>query len=132
LVVGAHDDRDVLQRDDDHHRPEDQAEDAEDVELVDAELMVTGERLAEGVDGRRADIAIDDADSAHDELVERPMGMAMSSVLRSFGYGAACRGDVHALRFGAARLRTRIPCAVPKILGHERAAPVALPFRPRN
>ena len=55
LVVRAHDDRDIFQRHDDHHRPEDQAEDAVDVELVGLQLMMAGEGLAERVDRRGAD-----------------------------------------------------------------------------
>ena len=50
LVVGAHDDADVFQRHDDHHRPEDQAQHTIDVELVGDQLVVAGEGLAEGVD----------------------------------------------------------------------------------
>ena len=70
LVVGAHDDRDVFQRHDDHHRPEDQAQHAVDVQLVRHERVVAGEGLAEGVDRRRADVAEDDADRADRQLVQ--------------------------------------------------------------
>jgi hypothetical protein len=49
LVVGAHDDRHIFQRDDDQHRPEDQAENAVNVERQN-EGVVAGEGFAEGVD----------------------------------------------------------------------------------
>ena len=82
LVVGAHDDGDVFQGHDDHHRPEDQAEHAVDVQLVGDQRVVAGEGLAEGVDRRRADIAVDDADRADDQLVQRSLGVAVRRVLR--------------------------------------------------
>ena len=77
LVVGAHDDRDVFQRHDDHHRPEDQAQHAVDVQLVGNERVMAGEGLAERVDRRRADIAEDDSDRADRQLVQRPVGVAV-------------------------------------------------------
>ena len=66
-----------FRRHDDHHRPEDQAEDAVDVQLVDAQRVVAGEGLAEGVDRRRADVAEDDADGADGQLGERALGVPM-------------------------------------------------------
>jgi hypothetical protein len=62
LVVGAHDDADIFDRDDDHHRPEDQAEDADDLRGPLRQLVMAGKSLAEGVDRAGADIAEDDAD----------------------------------------------------------------------
>ena len=64
--------------------------------------------------------------------VEDDLRVTVRRVLRGFGYGAACRGDVHVLVIRPDRLRTRIPCAVRMMFGHGRGVPVALPFRPRN
>ena len=55
------------------------------MQLVGDQRVVAGEGLAEGVDRRRADIAVDDADRADDELVQRALGVAVRSVLRGFG-----------------------------------------------
>ena len=70
FVVGAHDRHDIFEGHDDHHRPEDQAEDAEDLDRPVPERMMAGEGLAEGVDRARADIAEDDADRPGGEAEE--------------------------------------------------------------
>ena len=75
LVVGAHDDEDVFQRHDDHHRPEDQAQHAVDVQRIGIDRVMAGKGLAEGVDRRGADIAEHDADRPHHHLGERSLGM---------------------------------------------------------
>ena len=59
-VVGAHDDEDVFDRDDQHQRPDDQRERAEDRVL--AQIAEIDERLAHGIERRGADIAVDDAE----------------------------------------------------------------------
>ncbi len=131
LVVGAHDDRDIFQGHDDHHRPEDETQDAVDMQLVGDQRVVARKGLAEGVNRRGADVAVNDADGAHDQLVKRPLGVPMRSVLRGFGCSAPGRGDVHVLKFRPDRLRIRIPSAARQRLGCGRRS-VALPFRPRN
>src|SRR5206468_595414 len=93
--------------------------------------VVAGEGLAEGVNRRRADIAVDNTDCADDELVQRPLGVAVRGILWRLGFGGSSRGDAHALRFKLDRLRLRIPCTASEDLGRGRA-PLALPFRPRN
>src|SRR6185295_17699051 len=113
----------------DHHRPEDQAEDAKDVELVDLELVVAGKGLAEGIDRRRADIAVDDADGADDELVDRTARMTMRGVLRSLTSGTPSGGNVHLVLVRPDRLRTRIPCAARQVVGHGRASLALRPER---
>ena len=57
FVVGAHDHRDILQCHDDHHRPEHQADDAIDMQLIEGQLVVPGERVAQGIKRAGADIA---------------------------------------------------------------------------
>ena len=74
LIVRAHDDRDIFQGHDDHHRPEDQAEHAVDVERVRGERVMPGKGLAKSVDRRRPDIAEDDADGADHQLGNEPWG----------------------------------------------------------
>ena len=49
LVVRAHQDGNILDRDDDQHRPEDQADDAQDVQPVDRNIRCPGEGFAKGV-----------------------------------------------------------------------------------
>ena len=44
-----------------------------DMQLVDQQRVVPGERFAECVDGRRADVAEDDADGTDGELVSDPL-----------------------------------------------------------
>jgi hypothetical protein len=50
LIVRAHDDHDVFERDDDHHRPEDHRKHSVDVELIRGQGVMPGERLPERVD----------------------------------------------------------------------------------
>ena len=46
-----------------------------------------------------------------DELVQRPLGVAVRSLVRRLGFGASGRGDAHVMKFKPDRLRTRIPIA---------------------
>jgi hypothetical protein len=63
LVVRAHDEGDVLDRHDDHQRPEHQRQDAEHVGRVDRHRMVrAAEDFLERVKRARADVAVDDAE----------------------------------------------------------------------
>ncbi len=45
------------------------------MQLVHAERVVPGKRLAEGVDRRRTDVAEDDADGADGQLGQRALGV---------------------------------------------------------
>ena len=65
-VVGAHDDRDVFDRDDQHQRPEDQRQRAED--RVVAGIVECQQRLANGIERRGADVAIDDAEGGDRQI----------------------------------------------------------------
>ena len=64
LVVGPQQDEDVLDRDDEHERPQDQRQHAEDHLAGHGGPAAGrgGHRLAEGVERARADIAVDDAE----------------------------------------------------------------------
>src|SRR3712207_8477286 len=55
----SHDDGDVFDRHHQHHRPEDEAQDAVDMLGIGGERMVAGEGFAKGVDGAGADVAGD-------------------------------------------------------------------------
>ncbi len=73
-VVGAHDDDDVFEGDDDGQRPGDQRERAEDAGL--GHLAGTLEALLHGVEGRGPDIAVNDAERAQNEGLPRlPSGL---------------------------------------------------------
>ncbi len=63
VVVGAHDQGQVLDRDDDHERPEGDRRHAECVRLGDGEVLVL-EGFAEGVEGAGADVAEHHAEGA--------------------------------------------------------------------
>jgi hypothetical protein len=60
-VVGAHDERDVLDRHGEDERPQDERDDAEEVGVAEGRALRVGRDL-EGVEGARPDIAEDDAD----------------------------------------------------------------------
>ena len=97
LVVGAHDERDVLDGHDQRDRPEDERDDAVDAGAVGRHRL--GESRLERVERARADVAEDDAERARGEH-ERPAGLVGARlahaglrrrlrVVRRFGAGAA-------------------------------------------
>ncbi len=88
LIVRAHDDRDIFDRHDQHHRPEDQAEHAQYVGRGRFERMVSGEGLAEGVERARADIAEHDADRAQGKRGQPLLAMV---VTMRIWIGCQCR-----------------------------------------
>ena len=74
VVVGAHRQQDVGDRDDDHHRPEDQRDDAEHVVRADRDRVRVGrvEHGLQGVDRAGADVAEHHAERAdHDGRAQR-------------------------------------------------------------
>ena len=71
LVVGAHRDQHIFDRDDQHQRPEDQAQHAEDVQPVDRQRMRAEEAFLHRVERRGADIAVNDADRAEHQPGQR-------------------------------------------------------------
>ena len=107
LVVGAHDDGDIFERHHDHHRPEDQAEHAEDLGASRRrQLVMAGEGLAEGVDRAGADVAEDDADRADGKLRRCPMRMVRpagrsAGELGWRGYRSSVRNETSAFLFAA-------------------------------
>ena len=62
VVVGAHDEDQVLDRDDDHESPEGQRRDAHGIDAVTGIEMMLLERLAKRIQGRRADVAVHDSE----------------------------------------------------------------------
>ena len=97
LVVGAHDDRDIFERHDDHHRPEDQAQHAVDVQRIGVERVVAGEGFAKRVDRRGADVAEHDADRADRQLGQRALGVAWPWMLFGSDLGGSRGGNAHSL-----------------------------------
>ena len=68
VVVGAHDEHQVLDRDHGDQRPQDQREDAEHVGVGDREFVAgTFEGLTQRVERAGADVAVDDAERAEGE-----------------------------------------------------------------
>ncbi len=71
MIVRAQDDEHIFERDDQRHRPEDQAQHAEDVRLIDRQRMMPREAFLERIERRRADIAKHHSDRAQREQRER-------------------------------------------------------------
>ena len=71
VIVCAHDQCDVLERHDDHDRPEDHRQDAVDVRLGQREPMRSGEALAQRIERAGPDVAKDDADGSDDQRCQR-------------------------------------------------------------
>ena len=126
LVIRPHQDRDVLDRDDQRHRPEDQAYHAQHVRSVQLYGRATDKGFAESVERARPDIAEHDADRADRE---RGLGRAVAlasgwRVVRRRGVGGC--GVAHDI---ADALRTvggrRLPI-------RPRGRHVAPPARSRN
>ena len=70
-VVGAHDEREVLDGDDEDERPDDERQQAEHVLGRRRQPVLAVQRLAERVDGARADVAVDDAKRGEGQRGER-------------------------------------------------------------
>ena len=70
-IVGAHRHQHIFDGDDQHQRPEDQAQHAEDMKGVDRQRVRPEEALLHGVKRRGSDVAIDDANRAERQLGER-------------------------------------------------------------
>src|SRR3546814_9479022 len=66
-VVRAHRDKHVFDRNDQHQRPEDQAQHAEDVQPIHCEGVRPDEAFLQRIERRGADVAEHDADSARSE-----------------------------------------------------------------
>ncbi len=68
VVVGAHDEQEVLHRDDQRDRPEDQRQHAIDVGGRRRHAVRQREALLHGVERRRPDVSVDDADRSQRQL----------------------------------------------------------------
>ena len=77
-IVRAHQDGNILDRDDQRHRPEDQADNAQDMQIVQRQRVRTAEGLAKGVKRAGTDIAEDDTDGPDRQF--RPGGKRLRSV----------------------------------------------------
>ena len=98
LIVGAHRDEHIFDRHDQHQRPEDEAQHAEDVQPVDRQRMRAEEAFLHRVERRRADIAIDDADRAEHQLRQRFLGaVTCGGIIVRAGSGVG-DGGRHAAR----------------------------------
>ena len=57
-----------------------------------------------------------------DELVQRPLGVAVRGVVRRLGFGASSRGDVHAVEVQTRQTAASHPLAPrAEVVGHGRA-----------
>ena len=90
VVVGPHDEDQVLDRDDDDQRPEDQRQHAEDVGRASTAMRVRAvEALAQRVQRAGADVAVDDAERREDQNCLCASAGARSLLLVS--YKNACQ-----------------------------------------
>jgi hypothetical protein len=85
-VVGTHDETDVLDRNDDDQRPEEQRQAAVDVGFGDGNRMVAGEDFLDGIKRTRADVAID-----HSQRGKGEHGQTLTGGLSSVQFRAAHR-----------------------------------------
>ncbi len=76
VVVRAHDEREVLDGDHQQERPDDQRQDAQDVGVRDLERVLAEEALAQRVERRGADVAVDHAEGAQRQHAQRPVHVA--------------------------------------------------------
>jgi hypothetical protein len=84
VIVGAEDEGQVLDGDDEDQRPGDEREDAEDIGGGRLDGMRAAEAFPERVEGARADIAVDDAERREDGRGERS---AASGPAGAYGAG---------------------------------------------
>ncbi len=88
VIVRAHRDEDVLDRHDQRHRPENQAEHTEDVRPVDQQRVWPREALLERIERRGTDIAEDYADRAQRQRHQLlPAGVGVRGVCGGMGGG---------------------------------------------
>src|SRR4051812_17225922 len=79
------------------------------MQLVRAKRVMAREGLAKGVDGGRADIAIDDADGRNRHFVKRPLvTMGNQVMIEGLRLGGAGRVCTHLVRHWSSNSRTRI------------------------
>ena len=69
-IVGAHDEDDVLDADDEDQRPDDEREDAVDVGRNRSQSMLYLEALAQRIQGAGADVSVDNAQREECEFCE--------------------------------------------------------------
>ncbi len=82
LIVGSHDQDHVFQRDDDHQRPENRRNSAQDVLRVQGNAVIGVERLLGRIQRARADVAVYDA-----ERRQRQAGDWLLETRIEFGHG---------------------------------------------
>jgi hypothetical protein len=90
VVVGAQDEGDVLDRDDDREGPEHQRENAVDVVLGEGHMAVR-EHLLQGVERAGADVAIDDADGTERQREQAGSGAVLGHADPAGSQGAPRR-----------------------------------------
>ncbi len=114
LVVGPEEDQHVLERDDQHQRPKDQRQNAEDgLAAGKAVAPGGGHCLAKGIKRARADVAVDDADRADHQGPELPAAECLQPAVLGGSIGSPALSHVGRLlgvrrngaRCGLIRLR---------------------------
>ena len=140
LVVGAHHDRDVLDRDDEQQRVDDERQHAEHVLVRRRHRVRAEEALAHRVERAGADVAVDDAEGGEDDCRATPVVRTVSQISSGFSYITRRRGPPAALQVwpqGPLARRHRIPRSVwrreilrkpgsPYTVARPRAAPIRL------
>ena len=89
VVVGAQDKGHVFERDHDEQRPEDEREHAEHVVRRGLDGVVAGEALAQRIERRRADVAVDHAQGSNGQQRKRfAPGLSVGVLLNIWSGGA--------------------------------------------
>jgi hypothetical protein len=94
VVVGAHDEREVLQRHDHRQRPEHERQNAEHVRRRGCETVGAGHRLAHRVERARPDVAEDDPEREQHQAAARRERMMRRARAFPRGLGGKWLGDV--------------------------------------
>ena len=92
IVVGAHDDGHVFQRDHDGQRPEHQRQDAQHGVMVGLQAVVPGEHLLQRVQRAGTDVAEDHADGADDQSRQSDLAVAAGGFAVGRMWGGCAHG----------------------------------------
>jgi hypothetical protein len=87
VIIRPQDQDDVLQRNDDHQRPEDQRNDADDIESIERETVGGIEHGGERIERARADVTIDHAERGQRERWKSRRRFAVAFLPRPGGRG---------------------------------------------
>ncbi len=95
VIVGAHEEQDVLAGDDEDQRPKEERGDPQHLRARDPAILGVVQRLAQGVERAGADVAVDDADRAQRQRPEAGLGPVACVMFRAIAVMARFHGHRH-------------------------------------